>query len=737
MALRAAALAACVLALAAATAPERPTGRVLVLQRSAVTSLANLRRAEKWSVAVNARYAQRHGYDYGFVRLPQSCGQGPQRSAAEVAGNKTRGRSFAACEMLATLAVLEQVASGKLQYKWVLQLDLDAFVVNHRWSIPHLLLAAATLGRRGRSVNTTWLLESKHAYDHQLANGSIPANLAIFVGKEEEGWKGASGGVTLFRADSVAARRLVWSWVGEMHRCAQGADCTIRGREWANYGIAHALSRPRLPNGTFQVVPAAWTHSLPAAQPAHRFIPRRGGETHPDWNRRAAAWRLESRARRPSNGHFARHFTGECSGSVRATCIADAVARLNAQLAEDGLPPVQTLPEKAGESGDVVSALRACRFARVPAPGAAPSGAGKIAFNLRLWRCQGQAAVAQSADLELIKVIDQPWPSWPATQIRDAANPKKWGNAIRRYMQVGKRPRSMRTTRSWMAGVECNYGFNGTLRRAQDCEMRDLFHSLFWQKEGGIALELGGLDGLRGPSQTMPLHELAGWRRVLIEGDPRYRRDRMRHASDAIAVTAAVCDTPGTVHYLHGKWRVIDGIAEFMHRDFVKDFHPEVYKLLPSGTTRRDFESGAVWKRAQLPVELAEPVHCLPLHHILREAFTPQQVPYHLDLAIIDVEGGELSVLRSIDWTKFSASVLCVETQETRGESGRHVRPKGFLDDVIALVLERSRGKYKVMWRKRGRNTWFRHVNFVPSRDPAPPYSAPDPDQPYDEGEAP
>ena len=65
---------------------------------------------------------------------------------------------------------------------------------------------------------------------------------------------------------------------------------------------------------------------------------------------------------------------------------------------------------------------------------------------------------------------------------------------------------------------------------ASDCEASDALQLLFWGRMGGVALELGGLDGMR-HSQTALLAEALGWRRIIIEASVGYResRQKVRH----------------------------------------------------------------------------------------------------------------------------------------------------------------------------------------------------------------
>ena len=50
-------------------------------------------------------------------------------------------------------------------------------------------------------------------------------------------------------------------------------------------------------------------------------------------------------------------------------------------------------------------------------------------------------------------------------------------------------------------------------------------------------------------------------------------------------------------------------------------------------------------------------VECIPLAQVLSKAHV-----HHVNYFILDVEGGELEVLKSIHWNHVTFDVLCIET---------------------------------------------------------------------------
>lgn len=100
------------------------------------------------------------------------------------------------------------------------------------------------------------------------------------------------------------------------------------------------------------------------------------------------------------------------------------------------------------------------------------------------------------------------------------------------------------------------------------------------------------------------------------------------------------------------------------------------------------------WKSLHAAGKTQE-VQCLPLRDILAEYNIR-----HIDFFSLDVEGGELMVLQSIDWSKVTVNVILVEldgTNQTKDE------------DVRQLLKHAG---YK--WHSRDRNNeWFVRDGFV------------------------
>ena len=139
----------------------------------------------------------------------------------------------------------------------------------------------------------------------------------------------------------------------------------------------------------------------------------------------------------------------------------------------------------------------------------------------------------------------------------------------------------------------------------------------------------------------------------------------------------------------------IGGILEFMGSTFLTKFFPKLYRAMtPSGNiSSLNFD-------AYPEVNVVE---CIPLAHVLSKAHVN-----HVNYFILDVEGGELEVLKSINWHHVTFDVLCIETDEVN-------RPSGYTATISSFLALKG---YVNATAQQGRNTWFTHKDFIPSTKP-------------------
>ena len=169
--------------------------------------------------------------------------------------------------------------------------------------------------------------------------------------------------------------------------------------------------------------------------------------------------------------------------------------------------------------------------------------------------------------------------------------------------------------------------------RSQNGEDRWL-DAHFGAKRSGFCVEVGAYDGVN-LSNTY-LFERSGWSGVLVEPDPdmaeRCRRERPR----SLTFQCAAGDSAGEISF----YKVAGG---------------EAYSTTSLGAAHRERldRMGLAWREVRVDVRT--------LDSMLEEARAPG-----VDFVSIDVEGGELAVLRGFDIRRWRPAVVIVETNAAR-----------------------------------------------------------------------
>lgn len=234
-----------------------------------------------------------------------------------------------------------------------------------------------------------------------------------------------------------------------------------------------------------------------------------------------------------------------------------------------------------------------------------------------------------------------------------------------------------------------------TVGSITDGEVVDAMEHFFWGKRNGLAIELGALDGSEETqSMTYAYEKSFNWKRIIIEGNPTFRDEMLTKSPLAFSVNAAICTQRSKVHFKKDKY--VGGIVEFMSEDFIKKWHPRIYDscVPPGNLTSLNYSSIS---------HLVTEVECMPLTRVLRKARVK-----HVNYFVLDVEGGELAVLKSIKWKRIKFDVICIETDPK-------TRPIGYSTEITAYLSQRG---YMNATAQQGRNTWYTNNNFIPSSRP-------------------
>eukprot|EP00607_Mallomonas_marina_P000187 CAMPEP_0182427978 /NCGR_PEP_ID=MMETSP1167-20130531/20930_1 /TAXON_ID=2988 /ORGANISM="Mallomonas Sp, Strain CCMP3275" /LENGTH=239 /DNA_ID=CAMNT_0024610589 /DNA_START=188 /DNA_END=907 /DNA_ORIENTATION=- len=229
--------------------------------------------------------------------------------------------------------------------------------------------------------------------------------------------------------------------------------------------------------------------------------------------------------------------------------------------------------------------------------------------------------------------------------------------------------------------------YQGVHPYAAYAEAREAMTRYFWGMDNGVVLEIGALDGVEA-SESYLLHKFFDWKRILIEASPRFSKRLKDNSPDATSFGTAVCAEASEVHYIDVTGGTA-GIIEFMNHRFLRKFHKYLV-----GVPRERWSS----------VQNVTAIQCLPMRTILAETRVR-----HINLFVLDVEGAELSVLDTIDFSAVRFDVICVETEPPG------LRPEGFLAKVTQLLEKHGYVKIEAI----ARNNWFRHTSYQLSAMPS------------------
>ena len=172
-------------------------------------------------------------------------------------------------------------------------------------------------------------------------------------------------------------------------------------------------------------------------------------------------------------------------------------------------------------------------------------------------------------------------------------------------------------------------GFKGPW--AQNAEELALDEQFFHGHVGGVFVEMGALDGLIG-SNTLAFERVLNWTGVLIEANPAMCQKLRANRPGMATLCTAVSGDRKPVAFRKGLFSSTFGEEAEMDADFKKRFHSE----------RRGPSSDVI-------------VPSAPLSMLLRMVGLR-----FVDLFSLDVEGAELKVLHTHDWS-LPVRVWCIE----------------------------------------------------------------------------
>ncbi|KAL7532356.1 hypothetical protein ACHAWF_004105 [Thalassiosira exigua] len=187
----------------------------------------------------------------------------------------------------------------------------------------------------------------------------------------------------------------------------------------------------------------------------------------------------------------------------------------------------------------------------------------------------------------------------------------------------------------------------------------------------GKFVEVGASDGIQS-SNTYAFHQVLGWTGVNVEINPEsYEKLQRNRRKDIANVHAAVCSDSHTVHYAVGEDKSSGGIWEFASEAHREQWWPNV------------------------TVYHSVPVKCTPLQSIFDQ--TVGRGKYFFDLAVIDLEGAELSALLGVDFDRISFGIIIIERSD-RWETNKQVEDLLHSKGYMASYVEEECGGTRNAW---------------------------------------
>ncbi len=180
-----------------------------------------------------------------------------------------------------------------------------------------------------------------------------------------------------------------------------------------------------------------------------------------------------------------------------------------------------------------------------------------------------------------------------------------------------------------------------------------LNEAYFKNKRRGTFVEIGAHNGVA-YSNTKFFEDL-GWKGICIEPIPEVFEE-LKTNRKALCIQGCISDKPGKAKFLHVKGpEMLSGLLNKYEAEHLKRVHREVAEVGSEGGT-----------------EVIE-VDCFLLNDILEQTKT-----YHVDLLSIDTEGGELGIIKSIDYDKFDIDLIDVENNYNCPEIKTFLTSKGY-----------------------------------------------------------
>ena len=181
-----------------------------------------------------------------------------------------------------------------------------------------------------------------------------------------------------------------------------------------------------------------------------------------------------------------------------------------------------------------------------------------------------------------------------------------------------------------------------------------IYEAFFKNKRNGVFVDIGAHDGLTFSNSYFFEKEL-GWSGICIE--PRtHLFEKLKACRSCACVRACISDETGTVPFLN-----IEGVDEMLS-GMVSTYDQRQLDIVMNDIR---YHGGQI-KTIQVPSVLLQEL--LQLHSM-----------NHVDFLSVDTEGGELEILKTIDFEKITIDVITVENNYAELPIREFLCSKGYL----------------------------------------------------------
>jgi FkbM family methyltransferase len=196
-----------------------------------------------------------------------------------------------------------------------------------------------------------------------------------------------------------------------------------------------------------------------------------------------------------------------------------------------------------------------------------------------------------------------------------------------------------------------------------------LYENYFKNKENGVFLEIGADDGVD-KSNTKFFEEYLKWGGICVEPSPN-RFKLLKENRECICENVAISDTEGEVEFMDisGWGKALSGIVSKYH-----DEHKARIELELNNPKNNGYEMVRVKTKTLTDI--------LETHSLT-----------NIDFCTIDTEGGEIDIIKSIDFDKINIKLIIVENnyndtsvQKLLLDNGYKLIKKLSIDDVYEKI---------------------------------------------------